>query len=114
MGSDAVANFFAPGKWIGSADVQAGSAVGLYVIGLYAVPHADGEARTNKVSHIGFDMLRALIVSQAFTQAIKNTVRRDRPTGECCAFPVRSCLGDVRHGGGHRAPLRLSRFRADV
>jgi membrane-associated phospholipid phosphatase len=87
MGSDAVDRFFAPGKWIGSAYVQAGAAVGLYVIGRYALPHADGEARTNKVSHLGFDMLRALIVSQTFTQAIKNTVRRDRPTGECCAFP---------------------------
>ena len=87
MGSDAVDSFFAAGKWIGSAYVQAGAAVGLYVIGRYALPHADGEPRTNKVSHIGFDMLRALIVSQTFTQAIKNTVRRDRPTGECCAFP---------------------------
>ena len=86
QGSDAAARFFAPGKWIGSAYVQTGTAVGLYVIGRYALPHADGE-RTNKVSHIGFDMLRALIVSQAFTQAIKNTVRRDRPTGVCCAFP---------------------------
>ena len=86
QGSDAAARFFAPGQWIGSAYVQTGAAVGLYVIGRYALPHADGE-RTNKVSHIGFDMLRALIVSQTFTQAIKNTVRRDRPTGECCAFP---------------------------
>jgi len=32
-------------------------------------------------------MLRALIVSQTFTQGIKQVVRRDRPTGECCAFP---------------------------
>jgi hypothetical protein len=87
QGSDAAAKFFAPGKWIGSAYVQAGTAVGLYVIGRYALPHADGETRTNKVSHIGFDMLRALVVSQTFTQVIKNTVRRDRPTGVCCAFP---------------------------
>jgi membrane-associated phospholipid phosphatase len=86
QGSDAAAKFFAPGKWIGSAYVQAGTAVGLYVIGRYALPHPDGE-RTNKVSHIGFDMLRALVVSQTFTQVIKNTVRRDRPTGVCCAFP---------------------------
>ena len=86
-GSDAGDRFFEPGKWIGSAYVQAGTAVGLYLIGRYALPHADGETRTNKVSHIGFDMLRALIVSQTFTQAIKQTVRRDRPTGECCAFP---------------------------
>jgi len=87
QGSDAAARFFAPGQWIGSAYVQVGAAVGLYAIGRYALPHAAGEPRTNKVSHIGFDMLRALIVSQTFTQAIKNTVRRDRPTGVCCAFP---------------------------
>ena len=87
MGSDAVDRFFAPGKWIGSFYVQVGTATGLYVIGRYMLPHAAGEPKTNKVSHLGFDMLRALIVSQTFTQAIKNTVRRDRPTGECCAFP---------------------------
>lgn len=87
MGSDAVDRFFAPGKWIGSFYVQVGTATGLYVIGRYMLPHATGEPKTNKVSHLGFDMLRALIVSQTFTQAIKNTVRRDRPTGECCAFP---------------------------
>ena len=86
QGSDAAASFFAPGKWIGSAYVQVGASVGIYLVGRYALPHADGE-RTNKVSHIGFDMLRALAVSQTFTQVIKNTVRRDRPTGVCCAFP---------------------------
>src|SRR5678815_4615111 len=29
----------------------------------------------------------AQIVSQAFVQGIKYSVRRDRPTGECCSFP---------------------------
>ena len=43
--------------------------------------------KTNKVSHLGFDLIRALVVSQALTQGIKQAVRRDRPTGECCAFP---------------------------
>jgi len=79
--------FFAPGKYIGTAYVQAGTAVGLYVIGRYVLPHADGEPRTNKVSHLGFDLLRSLIVSQALTQGIKYAVRRDRPGGDCCAFP---------------------------
>jgi membrane-associated phospholipid phosphatase len=87
MGSSAADRFFAPGKWIGSIYVQAGSAVGLYVVGRYVMPHADDESRTNKVSHLGFDMLRTLIVSQALTQGIKVTVHRDRPTGNCCAFP---------------------------
>lgn len=85
--SDNVGKFFAAGKWIGSVYVQAGTAVGLYVVGRYVMSHGPGEAKTNKVSHLGFDMLRALIVSQALTQGIKVVGQRDRPTGECCAFP---------------------------
>jgi hypothetical protein len=85
--SDAVGRFFTPGKYIGAAYVQAGTAAGLYVIGRYVLPHADGEPKTNKVSHLGFDLLRSLIVSQVVTQGIKVSVRRARPTGECCAFP---------------------------
>ena len=60
---------------------------GLYLVGRYMRPHAEGEPKTNKVSHLGFDLLRSLIVSQALTQGIKIAVHRDRPTGECCAFP---------------------------
>ena len=85
--SNAAGNFFVAGKWIGSAYVQAGTAIGLYVVGRYMLPHADGAPKTNKVSHLGFDLLRALAVSQALTQVIKISVQRDRPTGECCAFP---------------------------
>jgi membrane-associated phospholipid phosphatase len=87
VGSDTLGKFFAPGKYIGSTYVHAGAAVTLYVVGRYMLPREDGAPRTNKVSHLGFDLLRGVIVSQAFTQAIKHTVRRDRPTGECCAFP---------------------------
>src|SRR5204862_2741996 len=36
---------------------------------------------------IGFDLIRANIVSQVFVQAIKVAARRDRPDGTCCAFP---------------------------
>jgi len=86
-GSDAAGKFFAPGKYIGAAYTQAGVAVGLYVTGRYVMAHDAGAPRTNKVSHLGFDMMRALILSQALTQGIKYTVQRDRPTGECCAFP---------------------------
>jgi membrane-associated phospholipid phosphatase len=86
-GSEAAGDFFVAGKWIGSAYVQAGTAIGLYVIGRYALPHADGAPKTNKVSHLGFDLLRALAVSQALTLGIKVAVQRDRPTGECCSFP---------------------------
>lgn len=86
-GSKAVGRFFAPGKIIGSAGTQAGVSVGLYLVGRYVVPVADGEPRTNKYSHLGYDLLRAQIVSQALIQTIKLGVGRDRPTGECCAFP---------------------------
>lgn len=78
---------FAAGKYLGAAYTQAGAALGLYVVGRYVLPHAEGQPRTNKASHLGFDLIRSLVVSQAFTQGIKIAVRRDRPTGECCAFP---------------------------
>jgi membrane-associated phospholipid phosphatase len=76
----------APGKYLGNAGVQAGAAVGVYLIGRYAM-EPDVGTHTNKWSHLGFDLLRAQILTQAFTYAIKVTARRDRPTGECCAFP---------------------------
>jgi membrane-associated phospholipid phosphatase len=84
-GSPNAGRFFTLGKWVGSGWVQGGTAVGLYAIGRYALPHANG-SRTNKVSHIGFDLIRAQLVSQALTQGIKVAVRRDRPTGVCCSF----------------------------
>jgi membrane-associated phospholipid phosphatase len=91
VSSDAVGKFFSLGKWLGSAPVEAGAAIGLYAIGRYIVPRNEGEhidsPRTNKVSHLGFDLLRAQIVSQAIIQTTKIAVRRDRPTGECCSFP---------------------------
>jgi membrane-associated phospholipid phosphatase len=86
-GSDTVGAFFAAGKHLGSTYVQGGLAVGLYLVGRYVLPKEAGAPKTNKVTHLGFDLMRALIVSQAITQGIKATVRRDRPTGECCAFP---------------------------
>jgi membrane-associated phospholipid phosphatase len=86
VGNPTAEKIFAPGRVIGSAGFQAGTAVGLWVIGRYIVPEKDG-SRTNKFSHLGFDLMRAQIVSQTFVYAIKYSVQRDRPTGECCAFP---------------------------
>ena len=87
VGSKAVGRFYAPGKYLGSFQVQVGTAAGLYVVGRYLLPHAQGQPKTNKVSHLGFDLTRALIVSQALTQGTKLVFRKDRPTGECCGFP---------------------------
>jgi membrane-associated phospholipid phosphatase len=79
--------FFAAGKWIGAVYAQAGTAISLYVVGRYVLPHETGKPKTNKVSHLGFDLLRALVVSQALTKGIKYAVRRERPTGEGRSFP---------------------------
>lgn len=79
--------FFVAGKYLGSVYTTAGTAASLYVVGRFVLPHTEDEPRTNRVSHLGFDMIRAILLSQGLTHAIKITVRRDRPTGECCAFP---------------------------
>lgn len=85
--SDTAEQVFAAGKWIGSVYVHVGAAAGLYLVGRYVIPpNADG-SRTNKVSHLGFDLIRAQILSQTIVHGIKITAQRDRPTGECCAFP---------------------------
>jgi PAP2 superfamily len=86
LGNDTADNFFKPGKIIGGAPFQVGVSVGLWAVGRYVVPAKDG-SRTNKLSHLGFDLMRAQIVSQALVHGIKYTAQRDRPTGECCAFP---------------------------
>jgi membrane-associated phospholipid phosphatase len=86
-GSDMARRFFAPGKIIGAAGTQVAVSTALYFGGRYFVPAVEGAPRTNKWSHLGYDLLRAQILSQAFIHGIKYTVRRDRPTGECCSFP---------------------------
>ena len=80
-------NFFVLGKYLGAEYTQLGIAAGLYIVGRYVQPHEPGTPRTNKLSHLGFDLLRAEILSEAFVQAIKITARRDRPDGTCCSFP---------------------------
>lgn len=94
VGSKAAERLWKPGKYIGAAYTQAGVSIGLYIIGRYVVPPdpdqpaVDGVSpRTNKWSHMGFDLLRAQIVAQTIVQGTKFAVRRDRPTGVCCSFP---------------------------
>ena len=87
LGGRRVGDFFTVGKWAGAAYTQVGASLSLYFVGRYLLPAADGTPRTNKVSHLGLDLLRAQILSQAMVHGIKYAVRRDRPTGECCSFP---------------------------
>ncbi len=86
QGADALRRVFKPGKYLGNAGIQGGSAVALYLVGRYAM-EPDTGTHTNKVSHLGFDLLRAQLITQALTLGIKQAVRRERPTGECCVFP---------------------------
>jgi len=87
VGNTKANDFFSVGQWAGSAYVQVGSAVGLWAVGRYVVAPAAGESRTNKYSEIGYDLIRAQILSQSLVHGVKYTVQRDRPTGECCEFP---------------------------
>jgi len=94
VGKTGLARIWTPGKYLGAAYTQAGVSIGLWLIGRYVVspdpdqPLVQGVSpRTNKWSHMGFDLLRAQIVSQTVVLATKFAVRRDRPTGVCCSFP---------------------------
>lgn len=71
--------FFGPGRIMGNGGVLVGVTLGTY---------AFGRATDNRVvSHLGMDLLRSLAVSGTLTYAVKLTVRRDRPSGNCCSFP---------------------------
>lgn len=85
--NDTSDKFWAAGKWMGNAYVVSGAAVGMYLIGRWMGPDDEKKPHTSKLGHIGFDLIRSEILSQALVQGIKFTAQRDRPTGECCAFP---------------------------
>jgi len=87
VGNPRANDAFKLGKWVGNSYVETGASVGLWVVGRYVLPPGEGGVRTNKVSHLGFDLMRAQLVTETLVLGVKQTVRRDRPTGECCAFP---------------------------
>src|SRR5262245_25278329 len=87
VGNETADKFFSLGQWVGSSYVMAASSVGLWAVGRYVIGPSKDEPKTNKWSELGFDMMRAQILSQALVQGTKQAVRRDRPTGECCSFP---------------------------
>lgn len=84
VGNQTADNIFALGKVLGSVGFQTGTAFTLWLVGHHIGPK---DGKPNKLSHLGFDLIRAQIVTQSIVQGIKYTVQRDRPTGECCAFP---------------------------
>ena len=69
----AVNTAFAPGKYFGGTPVQVALSVGSYAYGR--------ATKSPKVSHLGMDLLRAQILTEGLVQAMKFSVRRERPDG---------------------------------
>ena len=70
---------FDPGETIGGARMQAAGAVATYALG-----HLTSNAT---VTTIGADLIRAQIVTQTLTTAIKAAAQRTRPDGTQYSFP---------------------------
>jgi membrane-associated phospholipid phosphatase len=78
-GAPSVDPVFAPGQQVGSFIVQTSAAFATY---------AAGRATNNaRVAVLGAKLVRAQIVAQATTQAIKFSVQRTRPDGTSLSFP---------------------------
>ena len=74
QGSAGAEKFFKAGKYIGSFPVLLGAAAGTYLIG-----KSNGSGRAK---HLGMDLIEATLLSEGITQAIKYSVRRERPLRE--------------------------------
>ena len=70
-GSNAADVVFTPGKYVGQTYTLLGTALTIYTIG-----RANDQKR---VSHLGMDLLRALIVDYTLTEGIKYATHRERP-----------------------------------
>jgi len=64
---------FTPGAYAGQSYTLLGVAGAVYAVG-----RINGQP---KVSHMGMDLLRSLVIAELVTQGLKYTVRRERPDG---------------------------------
>jgi hypothetical protein len=71
VGNSAADNFFKPGKYIGQTPTLIGTSLVIYAYG-----RIKDEPR---VSHLGMDLVRAMVVNETITQTLKYSVRRERP-----------------------------------
>ena len=78
-GSNGLGDFLGAGQTIGSGRVQLGGAFATYALG-----RAFGN---DNVTAIGADLVRANLVAQTLTSAVKLSVRRARPDGTQFSFP---------------------------
>jgi membrane-associated phospholipid phosphatase len=65
-----------PGRIVGNAGMQLGSAAGMYLLG-YGLA-----GRNSAAARVGAELVRAQLVTQALTLGIKASVRRERPDGQ--------------------------------
>jgi len=73
VGNDTAENIFKTGEILGELGTLLGSASVVYAVGRIK--------DQPKVSHLGMDLIEALAMSEALTQTIKYTTRRERPDG---------------------------------
>ena len=73
VGNSAAEKFFKPGEILGELPTLLGSASVVYAVGRIK--------DQPKVSHLGMDLIEAIAMSEALTQALKYTTRRERPDG---------------------------------
>lgn len=73
VGSDTATKIFKTGEILGQLYTLLGSASVVYAVGRIE--------DKPKVSHLGMDLIEALFMSESLTQAVKFTVRRERPDG---------------------------------
>lgn len=78
-GSRGLRGVFGAGQTLGSMQFQLGGAFATYALG-----RAMGRG---KVTDIGADLVRATLVAQTLTSAVKLSVRRTRPDGTALSFP---------------------------
>jgi len=73
VNSDFAKSFFKLGKYLGESYVLVPTAIAIYAV---------GRAKDRpKVSHVGMDLIEALIVNEVLVQTLKVTTRRERPDG---------------------------------
>lgn len=73
VGSDTAKNIFKAGEILGELPTLLSTASVVYAVGRIK--------DQPKVSHLGMDLIESLAMSEAITQSLKYTVRRERPDG---------------------------------
>lgn len=74
-----LATAFGPGQMVGGARFQMAGAAATYTVGRLT--------RSPRMAQVGSDLIRAQILAQGMTAAIKVTARRTRPDGTQFSFP---------------------------